>query len=439
MAGQGNRFLTKVAYGFLTRGLAAALALPSLLAMGRAEDWPQWRGPNRQGSWDETGILESFPPEGLTVRWRFPVGRGFSSPVVARGQVYVTDAELLRPKIREQVYCLDAGTGKPLWSSSSEVAYPDWIFIPGQERGPGATPIVQDGKVYALGGFGHLVCLEAARGEVCWEKNLSQEYRLKDFPTDASPLIEGNLLILAIGGKPGAAAIALDKNSGREVWRALDEPPTHSSPIILFAGGARQLILWTQQSVSSLNPTSGQTYWREPLPTSADFAVATPVAQKNLLLVGGLMLKLETDRPGASVLWPQTRALSRRILSNTSTALIVNGHLFSAKSSGELVCLEADSGRQAWETSQVTDLKDGASIHLTRHGDSAFLFTDQGELIRARLTPAGYQEIGRFPLLEPTSSFSGRKVVWVAPAYANRHVYARNDQELICSSLAAKP
>src|SRR5947208_3087793 len=151
------------------------------------------------------------------------------------------------------------------------------------------------------------------------------------------------------------------------------------------------------------------------------------------------MFKLGADHPTASVVWPEMRAVSKRILSNTSTALLRGEYVFSAKTSGELVCLEAGTGKQVWQTNSVTDLKNGSSIHLTPCGDAVFLFTDRGDLIRAQLTPQGYREISRARLLEPTSPFGNRKCAWTPPAYANRHVFARNDDELVCASLAAKP
>jgi hypothetical protein len=167
--------------------------------------------------------------------------------------------------------------------------------------------------------------------------------------------------------------------------------------------------------------------------------VSTPVFHKDRLLIGGMMFQLDPDKPTASVLWPDTKASSRRIFSHTSTALFRGDHLFSAKSSGEFICLEASTGKQVWESAKVTDLKNGASIHLTPNGDSVLLYTDKGELIRAQLTSQGYQEISRVAVLEPTFPFAGRNVAWSPPAYANRHIFARNGKELICASLAAKP
>jgi outer membrane protein assembly factor BamB len=188
-----------------------------------------------------------------------------------------------------------------------------------------------------------------------------------------------------------------------------------------------------------LDPATGKTHWRQRLLTSSEYAVSTPVFHKDRLLVGGLMFQLDPNKPTAKVLWPESKAPSRRILSHTSTALFMGDYLFSAKSSGELVCLEASTGKLVWETTKVTDLKNGASIHLTANGDSVLLYTDKGELIRARLTAQGYREISRVAVLEPTFPFGGRKVAWSPPAYANRQIFVRNGKELICASLAGNP
>ncbi len=420
--------------------LSAALAVscwPS--SVPRADDWPQWRGPNRDGVCAETGLLESFPAEGLKVRWRVAAGWGFSSPVVAQGRVYLADSEVVKPQAREHVRCFDAAAGKPLWTHVYDVAYEDWAFDPAQEIGPVATPIVQDGMVYTVGRVGHLFCLDASKGEVRWQRDLEKDYKVKFAPGAPSPLIDADLLILFIGGNPGAGVVAFDKDTGREVWRALNESLTFSSPIVIASGGKKQLIVWTQESVTSLDPAAGKTYWAQRLVTTADYAVSTPVFHKNQLLVGGLMFALEPDRPGAKVLWPASKAPARRILSHTSTALFRGDHLFSARSTGELICLDATTGEQVWESAKVTDLKNGASIHLTPNGDSVLLYTDKGELIRAQLTAQGFKELGRAALLEPTMPFGGRKVAWAPPAYANRHIFARSGKELVCASLAEKP
>ncbi len=402
----------------------------------RADDWPQWRGPERDSVWRETGILESFPPDGLKILWHAAVGWGYSSPVVAQGRVFLTDAQLTPPNAQERVHCFDAASGKAIWTFTSDAGYPDWVFTVEGHRGPTPTPLVREGKLYVLGGMGVLSCFDAATGQVIWKKDLGKDYEMQvpDFGTDASPLIEGDLLILLIGGKAGAGVVALDRNTGQEAWRALDERRPYSSPIVITAGGSKQLIVWTEQAVTSLNPATGKTWWRQRNPIT-DYAVATPVCSDGMLLLSGLMLKLDPDKPDASMLWPDK--LSRQVLSNTSTPLLQDGYVYSGKSSGQFVCLEANTGKEVWQSDKVTDVKSGASMHLTSNGDRVLIFNDRGELILARLSGAGYQEISRAALLKPTYSYGGRDVVWVPPAYANRCVFARSDQELVCASLAA--
>jgi outer membrane protein assembly factor BamB len=282
-------------------------------------------------------------------------------------------------------------------------------------------------------------CLDARNGKVIWEKQLGGEYKIAELSCRSSPLIEGNLLILFTGGKPGACVIALDKRTGEEVWRALDESLSNSSLLIIKAGGRRQLIVWTDDSVTSLNPETGAPYWREAMVTSSNDSIPTPVVMGNRLLISGLMLELAARTPAAKVLWPESKTASKRILSNTSTALLLGDYVYSATLNGELVCLEAGTGQQVWATTNVTALKNGASIHLTPNGDGVFLFSDEGDLIRAQLTPQGYRENSRTHLLAPTSYLGSRRFAWTPPAFANRQVFARNDEELVCASLAAKP
>jgi len=171
---------------------AAALGLSLWLPLAiRAEDWPQWRGPSRDGVWHET--VESFPPGDLKVSWRAPVGPGFSSPVVAQGRVYVTDSQVSRPKAHERVLCFDAKTGKCLWTHSYEADYADWAFDPKNPFGPRPTPIVSGSRLFTLGARGRLICFKARNGKVVWEKNFGN--KSKDSAFTPSPLIEGNLLI----------------------------------------------------------------------------------------------------------------------------------------------------------------------------------------------------------------------------------------------------
>ena len=426
--------IVKLVIGQLSVFLLLPIAGPLIAA-----DWPQWRGPNREGAWTETGIVSSFPSTGLVPKWKVPVGFGYSTPIILKGKLYLSDLVVDHTNVHERVLCFNSRSGKRVWMTQDYSSAPDWFFNPAQMRGPGSTPIIHNGRVYALSMFFVLKCLDARTGTVIWERDLATEYQLPSSSLDASPLVDGNLLILPIGGKPAAGVVALDLLTGREVWKALDQAATWSSPVIALAGGKRQLIVWMRQSVTSLNPTNGAVYWSEPTVSGGSpgfAAVSTPVLNGDRLLVSGLMFQLERNQPSAKVLWPDTPSGTRRILSDTSTPLFREDFVYSPRSGGVFVCLEAVTGREVGQTNIVTNLRQGACVHLIPNGSSVFLFTDQGDLVRAQLTPAGYCELGRVHLIEPTSPLFENKFAWAAPAFANRNIFVRNDRELRCYSLA---
>src|SRR5439155_9531661 len=172
-----------------------------------------------------------------------------------------------------------------------------------------------------------------------WEKNLWQEYEVEEMGCRPSPLIEGSLLIVFTGAKPGATVLALDKLTGKEVWKALDEHASNSSPIAINSGGRRQLIVWTDKSLNSLDPVNGHTYWHELMTTSNNDDVAMPVFWGNRLLVSGLLLELSADAPAARFRWPENRGASKRILRNTSTPVPRGVYIYTCKCPGDVVWL----------------------------------------------------------------------------------------------------
>ena len=307
--------------------------------------------------------------------------------------------------------------------------------MPERGAGPTATPIVEHDRIYVVGAYGYVHCLDVETGTVLWEKHIGREYEVAEMSCRPSPLIEGSLLIVFTGAKPGASVLALDKQTGKEVWKALDDHVSNSSPIVITSAGRRQLVVWSDNSLASLDPVNGHTYWREPMTTSGNDSTATPVFQGNRLLVSGLMLELNGDPPAASFRWPENRAPSKRLLSNTSTAVWEGDYIYGARTAGPLVCLEAATGKQLWSTNSVTTQRNGASINITPQGCGFFLFTDEGNLIRAKLSPSGYREVSRSHLIDPTWPFAGAKFVYAPPAFANRHIFARNEGEVVCASL----
>lgn len=420
------------------RIMAQILLIFMAISAARADDWPQWRGSNRDGVWRETGILESIPASGLEVRWRAKVGNGYSGPVVAQGRVFVTD-HVFDPEV-ERVLCFDEATGKALWVHSYPCDYRNMEY----GNGPRASPTVHDGKVYTLGTQGHLFCLDAATGKVVWKKSLAKDFNgtIPTYGVSAAPLVVGELLIVCAGGQPEASVVALDRNTGEVRWKALADRPAYSAPVLINAGCRHQLVVWLADSITGFEPETGKVFWQIPRKSVFDPAqvVALPVLHKDMLLCmgawsrGSVMLKLDATKPGASVLW-ETQSKPTTTL---STPLFQDpNHFYATLGNGRLACLEAATGKEVWDTLEPTSRRMGTA-HLTPNGDRVFLFNHTGHLILARLTPEGYQELGRCLLVEPTAGYRAQgALTWAHPAYANKCVFARNDRELVCASLAA--
>jgi outer membrane protein assembly factor BamB len=437
------------------RSLWIAVFLIAAVAAGRAEDWPEIRGKGRLGVWNETGILEKFPEGGLKVLWRTPLNAGYSGPSVASGRVFVMDfIAKTRLSGTERAVALDEKTGKILWTRDWPVDYRGMSY----GIGPRATPTVDADRVYFAGADGKLFCLAAATGEVIWKKDFVADYgadRAKwgwDWGFSSAPLVDGNRLIAMVGGHPDAKVVAFDKMTGKEIWRALSSESELgvAQPIIITAGGARQLIVWYPGAVVSLDPASGKPYWEQPYKVGASMTVPTPVQSGSLLFFtnfydGPLMLELDSAKPAARVLWKgksdneiQTDGLHGVI----TTPVIIGDHIYGLCSYGQFRCLLARTGQRIWETQAVTKERvRWAQGLIVRHGERLFINNDRGELIIVKPLPDGYQEIGRTHLLKPTSPPGNRRelvnVNWSHPAYANRHIYARNDEEIICASLSA--
>jgi outer membrane protein assembly factor BamB len=434
--------------------------VPLLLLLGetaRADDWPQWLGPNRDGVWRETGVRDRFPADGLKVHWRTPLGGGYAGPAVAGGKVFVTDRVAApaagpgrRPSAgKERVLCLEEQTGRVLWTHEDDCTYQV-----GYPAGPRTTPVVRDGKVYTLGAMGDLLCLDAETGQVLWSKNFPRHYgaRVPQWGFAAHPLADGDRLLCVVGGE-GSVAVAFHKDTGKELWRALSaRGPGYCPPMIYEAAGKRQLIVWHPEAVNGLDPETGAVYWSVPFAVRQGISIATPRLLDDLLFVscfydGALMLRLRADRPGAGVLWKGKSASEQPRLTDAlhclmSTPFLRDGHVYGVCSYGELRCLKADTGERLWETSRATGAgaegKRWANAFLVAHQDRFFLFNENGDLINARLTPKGYEELDRAHLLDPSNRLPGRPVVWSHPAFANRCVCARNDREIVCVSLAAE-
>ena len=443
----------------MTRRIVAAaacgVAILAVVATVRADDWPEFRGAGRLGEWHETGLLQTFPADGLKVRWRTPVHAGYSGPAVADGRVFITDWQATRGmRGTERALALDETTGEILWTVEWEADYAGIQW----EVGPGATPTVDGDRVYVLGRAGMLSALRVDTGELLWQKDYSADYgvdRMRwgfDWGFASAPLVDGERLLCFVGGSPNARVVAFDKLTGEEIWRALpsEEDLGVAQPIIIEAGGARQLIVWNPEEVASLNPVTGDVYWQQPYIVGGAMTVAVPVQVGAQLFFstfydGPMMLTLNQDRPGASIAWKgtsQSEIRTEGLHAVLATPIIDGGYLYGICSYGQLRCLNAETGERIWETQDATvERRRWVSGFMVRNANRVLINNDRGELIIARLSPEGYEEVGRTSLITPTSPPGNRRelrnVNWVHPAYANKHILTRNDEEIVSLSMDA--
>ena len=425
---------------------------------GETADWPQWRGPQRDGIWRETGTVEQIPATGLPVRWRIPVEGGYAGPAVVGGRVFVTDyvrrdGELANnPNDRtllagnERVLCLDATTGQVLWKYDYDCPYSI-----SYAAGPRCTPTVHDGRVYVVGAEGNLLCLEASTGKLLWQKDFKRDYAA---PTPiwgfcGHPLVVDDLLICLVGGE-GSVAVAFDRVTGEERWRALSASEQgYCPPTLMESAGRRQLLIWDADNLNSLEPTTGELLWSEPLKPAYGMSIMAPqLGQLNgqqVLFASGIgnvatLLKLDQQKPAAEVIWKGKATTAVYCANNTPH--IVDGVIYGVGCrNGQLRGVDMLTGKRLWESfapTTGTRRAGHATAFLVRHDDRWFLFSETGDLILAKLSRQGYEEIDRFHVLEPTGEAFGRRVVWSHPAFANRCVFVRNDKEIVCVSLAAK-
>jgi len=407
-----------------------------------ASEWPQWRGPNRDAHWHEEGIVQKFESSQIPVLWRIPISRGYSGPTVAKNRVYVMD-RIKDPNQFERVFCFNAKTGKENWSyrypCKYKIAYP---------AGPRASVTIDGKRAYSLGAMGHFYCFDAETGDVVWNKDLKAEYDIK-IPTwgiACSPLIENDRVIVQIAGKDSACVVAFDKRTGKEIWRALDDPVNYSSPITIDQAGKRVIVVWTANRVAGLDPVTGQVLWQQPF--SAKMGIVTPVLYKNYIFVssffdGSLLLKLNGQQMGADIVWQrkgENEQTTDSLHCCISTPVILDDHIYGVDSYGELRCLELLTGNRVWVNHDAVPHNRWANIHMVQHNENTWMFNESGELIISKLLPDGFQEISRAKIIDPTGQELAQRggVCWSHPAFAYKNIYARNDEELICLSLSVE-
>jgi outer membrane protein assembly factor BamB len=411
------------------RWLRSFVVLFLSVAPAAAADWPQWLGPGRDGQTSE----KVAPWKGdLKVLWRQPVGEGHSSPIVAGGKVFLHTK--VKGKEEEQITAFDAKTGKELWKASN----PRAPFTSPFGTGPQATPTFAGGRLYAYGVTGVLTCLDAD-GKQLWQVDTGKDFKpAKRFPADfgvaSSPLVEGDHVLVMVGGK-GAGVVAFERKTGAVAWKALDDRASYSSPIGFGQGKDRQAVFLTAAGLVAFRPSDGKVLWQFPLEDKLMESSSTPLKTGDLLLAGsitlgsiGVRLEEKGGETKAREAW-KNEALtcyfsSPVAIDEEHVFLITNSNpLRFEKPVATLRCIESKTGKEKWNKPAV------GKYHaaMIRTGDGKVLFLDDASnLILIDPNPKEYRELARSKLCGET---------WAHPALADGKLYVRDEKELMCVQL----
>lgn len=387
-----------------------------------AADWPQFLGPGRDGVYPGGDLADSWPREGPRVLWKKKIGEGFSAPVVAEGRLVIFH----RIGDEETADCLEAETGKEVWSFRYPTRYADSFGFNG---GPRATPSIEGGHVFTFGAEGRLHALNFKDGVKVWSVNTQERFQARKgfFGCACSPLVEGNKLLLNLGGAEKAGIVAFDKETGKMLWSATEHEASYSSPVAAAVNGKRHAFFFTRQGLVDLLPETGEVVFEFPWRARIDASVnaATPLVISDRVFIsasyqtGAALLKLKEKEP--EKVWSSDESLSNHY----ATSVHHGGFLFGFDGRQEygpsLRCVELETGKVRWSEERF-----GAGTVL-RAGERLLILRESGELIFAKASPARYEPLLKAKVLSGT--------VRAYPALANGRLYARNDQELVAVEL----
>jgi len=300
--------------------------------------------------------------------------------------------------------------------------------------------VIANDRVYTIGAVGHMFCFDAATGEIIWKKEFQDDFgtELPTWGMAASPLVDGDRLITLVGGANGALVVCFNKHTGEEIWRALDDPTIgYCPPMIYEFGGRRQLIIWHPAAVSSLDPATGEVIWEHPWEINSGLSIPAPRQLRDRLFLtsfynGPLMLKVTAD--SAAVVWKgnsNSETNTDGLHSIMPAPWVADDAIYGVCSYGQLRGLDTATGKRLWETRKATGEGRWWNAFIIPHEDRFFLHNEQGDLIIAKMSRSGYEEISRARLVEPTRPVQRRMTIWSHPAFAMKSVFARNDKEIV--------
>jgi outer membrane protein assembly factor BamB len=418
----------------LRHPILALAAMVCSLTPILAEDWPRWRGPRADGTWNAPKLPAMWPEGGLRTVWKQPIGSGYAGISVADGRLYTLDLESPIPPRKkgesagdgpdgtERVLCLDAATGNILWSHRYPVKYGN---LGGYANGPRSQPTIHDGKVYTLGADGHLFCFDAKSGEILWKHDAVAEFGAKvpEWGFAGSPVIDGDRLFVHVAAEKNGCMMAFDRQTGKELWRSLPDPAGYCTPVVIEAKSGKQLVFWTPENIHGLDPATGRSLWKVPYKVTYGVSIAPPIFRDDIVFVtgyweGSKAIRLGQRPTDAELLWTDAKQL-RGIMAQP---LYRDGHVYTIDRSHGLTCFELKTGKVLWnDDNQLTPKARNphASIVWLNGGGRALALNAVGELVLCRLSPRGYEEESRTKVLD------GR--VWGHPAFAGRYLYAKTD------------
>ena len=383
-----------------------------------AADWNQWRGPQRDGVASDFKAPARWSPDALAKQWTVAVGEGHSSPVVGGDRVYV----FAREGEKEVMRCLSLADGKLVWQEAYAAPYEMNPAARNHGKGPKATPVVADGRVFALGINGQLSAWDAKTGAVLWRKDFAGEFKSTSpsFGAAASPLVDGGNVIVHVGGEAGGALTAFDVASGKVSWKWDGDGPAYSSPVVATLGGIRQLITQTQKHGLAVSPADGKLLWKIAFTTPYDQNSVTPVVAGNLVIFGGVQKPTFAVKvTGASE--PEQVWDVREVTMYMSTPVVDGATLYgmSDKQRGSLFALNVADGAVWWKG----EGRFGESASLIDIGPALLVTSTSGELTVQQKTGRALKELAKFKVADSP--------VWASPALAGDKILIKDKTSLM--------
>ncbi|HXW04156.1 MAG TPA: PQQ-binding-like beta-propeller repeat protein [Vicinamibacterales bacterium] len=402
-------------------GVLTGALVVSAVAAFAAADWPQWRGPNRDGIAAETGLLKTWPSGGPPLAWRAQgAGEGYSSFAVAGGRLFTLGAR----GDREYVLAYDAASGKPLWQTAHGRR-----FSNDRGSGPRGTPTVEADRVYAYGASGDLTVLEAATGRVLWTLNVLQKFGGSNirWGLSESPLVLQDRILVNAGGR-GASIVAVRKADGSLIWRSESDEPGYSSAVLAETGGMRQAVFFTGERALAVNVDDGRLLWSYDKVANRTANIATPIVRGNRVFLssdygtGAALLELSRSGNGVSA---REVYFTRDMRNHHASSVLVGDHLYGFDSS-ILTAMHFDTGKVAWQNRSV------GKGSLVFADDRLYLYSERGVVGLAEAAPDGYREHGRFQLQ------TGSLPTWAHPVVADGKLFLRDQDSIYAYAVRAR-